>query len=161
MFDDLEESLDTKVKAKEKVMDSVTVQGDIYWAFLHEKNDMSGKYQFDLCNLSTQAVEALESMGLTVKSQPDKKPQQGSFITIKSKSFPLTLFDKDGKPISPEIKVGNGSKARVKVGFYDTKTPMGQNYRGPKLLGSRVVELIEFVAGENMPGSMDVDEEVL
>jgi len=32
--------------------DAVKVKADIMWAYLDKVNDMSGKFQVDLCNLS-------------------------------------------------------------------------------------------------------------
>ena len=58
----------------------VIASADIYWANLEKKNEMSGKYQVDLCNLSETAVNALEEMGITLKSNP-KKPEMGQYIT--------------------------------------------------------------------------------
>ena len=43
-------------------MDRVKIKADIMWAYLSRTNDMSGKYQVDLCNLSDNAVQALEAM---------------------------------------------------------------------------------------------------
>ncbi len=40
------------------------VQADIMWAFLDTPNQLSGKYQVDLCNLTKSAVDVLKSMGL-------------------------------------------------------------------------------------------------
>jgi hypothetical protein len=44
--------------------EAVKIKADVMWAYLVKPNDMSGKYQVDLCNLSDKAVEALESMGI-------------------------------------------------------------------------------------------------
>ena len=42
----------------------VKIEAEIQWAFFDRVNDMSGKFQCDLANLSDKAVEALESIGL-------------------------------------------------------------------------------------------------
>ena len=46
--------------------EAVKIKADIMWAYLTKPNEMSGKYQVDLCNLSEKASEALESMGIDV-----------------------------------------------------------------------------------------------
>ena len=58
----------------------VKIKADVMWAYLNRKNEMSDRYQVDLCNLSDGAVSALESMGLTV----NQKDGKGYFITCKS-----------------------------------------------------------------------------
>jgi hypothetical protein len=39
--------------------DSVKIKADVMWASLGKVNEMSGKFQVDLCNLSDKAAEAL------------------------------------------------------------------------------------------------------
>jgi hypothetical protein len=87
------------------------VKADIYWAFFDTPNPMSDKGEFtvDLCNLSPDASQKIEDMGGEVKSK-DTKPEQGKFITAKSK-YLIEPTDEAGNPV--EGKVGNGSKAVV------------------------------------------------
>lgn len=85
----------------------VKVQAEIMWAFLDQPNQLSGKYQVDLCNLSKGAVSALEEMGVSVRKKDDQ-PEKGFFITAKSVNYPITTVDTDGNAIVG--KVGNGSK---------------------------------------------------
>ncbi len=40
------------------------IEADLMWAFLDTPNQMSGKYQVDLCNLSKPAIKALEEVEL-------------------------------------------------------------------------------------------------
>jgi len=51
----------------------VKIKADVMWAYLDKPNEMSQKYQVDLCNLSDPAVSALESMGLTVRQKEPLK----------------------------------------------------------------------------------------
>jgi hypothetical protein len=95
--------------------ESVKLKATVMWANLSKPNDMSGKYQLDLANLSDAAVSALEDMGLTVR----QKDTHGYFITAKS-SNPIKAFDKQGEEIEGTI-VGNGSTCIAVVGFYDWK----------------------------------------
>ena len=130
----------------------VKVKCDLYWAQLKKQNEMSGKYQVDLCNLSDAACKALEEMGIEVKSNGDK-PEQGKYITCKS-SNPIKAFDNDGDEID-EI-VGNGSKAKALISSYEWKY---KNKSGvsPSLVKLVVTDLIVYAEGS---GGMS-DEEVL
>lgn len=93
--------------------DAIKIKADIMWAFLAKPNEMSGKYQVDLCNLSEKAAQALEEMGLDVKQKEGK----GKFITCKS-TKPIMAFDDGGTAIDGST-LGNGSKAVALVGAYE------------------------------------------
>ena len=93
--------------------DSVKIKADVMWASLGKVNEMSGKYQVDLCNLSPKATEALESMGLDVKTKEGK----GKYITCKS-TRPITIYD-DGGSILDGSLLGNGSKAVALVDAWE------------------------------------------
>lgn len=92
--------------------DRVKIKGDIMWACLDKPNDMSGKYQVDLCQLSDGAVTALEAMGLTCRQKEGK----GYFITCKSNNQ-IKAFDKNGDLLDG-VPIGNGSKGIALVGAY-------------------------------------------
>jgi hypothetical protein len=91
--------------------DAVKVKADIMWAYLDKVNDMSGKFQVDLCNLSDKAADALQDIGLEVKFKEGK----GKYITCKS-TRPIYAFDDGGSQI--DAQVGNGSKGVALVGTY-------------------------------------------
>ena len=91
--------------------DAVKVKADIMWAYLDKVNDMSGKFQVDLCNLSDKAADALQDIGLEVKFKEGK----GKYITCKS-TRPIYAFDDGGSQI--DVQVGNGSKGVALVGTY-------------------------------------------
>ena len=93
--------------------EAVKIKADIMWAYLTKPNEMSGKYQVDLCNLSPKATEALESMGLDVKTKEGK----GKYITCKS-TRPITIYD-DGGSILDGSLLGNGSKAVALVDAWE------------------------------------------
>lgn len=113
----------------------ISVSADIYWAFLSEPNQMSGKYQVDLCNLSKEAVETLTGLGINVKRN-ENKPEQGYFITAKSAKYPIFAVDKDGKAIPDSVKVANGSKAVALV------KPYQYNFKGKQGVSAGVSKLI-------------------
>jgi hypothetical protein len=94
----------------------IKVQAEIMWAFLDKPNELSGKYQVDLCNLSKDAVKALTDMGINVRKREDQ-PDKGFFVTAKSANFPIKTVDVEGNPIT--VKVANGSKAVALVAPYE------------------------------------------
>jgi len=91
--------------------DAVKIKAEIMWAYLDKVNDMSGKFQVDLCNLSDKAADALQDIGLEVKFKEGK----GKYITCKS-TRPIYAFDDGGSQI--DAQVGNGSKGVALVGTY-------------------------------------------
>ena len=130
---------------------SIKVKADIMWAQLDKINEMSGKFQVNLCNLSDAAVVALEEMGITVA----EKEGQGKYITCKS-AKPIKAFDTDGDEVVG-VKVGNGSKAKAVVTAYEWKY---KNKKGmsPSLRKLVITNLIEYGDG----GAADLsDDEVL
>lgn len=130
----------------------VKIKADIMWAYMDKVNEMSGKYQVDLCNLSDPAVQALESMGLSVRQKEDK----GYFITCKSNK-PIRAYDKTGDEIEG-ISIGNGSKAIAMVGFYEWnwKNKAGVS---PSLKKLVIDELVAYEGAE--PVEAIDDDEVL
>lgn len=128
------------------------VQADIMWAFLDTPNQLSGKYQVDLCNLTKGAVIALRSMGVEVRSKTDQ-PEKGDFITAKSVNYPIKTEDSDGNPIT--VKVGNGSKgiALLKPYEYTFKGKKGVGIGINKLV---VTDLKIYTADEETTATDDV-----
>lgn len=118
----------------------VKIKADVYWCQHTKVNDMSGKYQLNLCNLSDAAVDALESMGISVQVGEEKKSEMGRYITCKSQSE-IKVFDTDGDLIKEAI--GNGSKAKALVGSYEWSY---KNKKGisPSLGKIVITELVEF-----------------
>lgn len=92
--------------------DRVKIKADVMWAYLNRMNDMSERYQVDLCNLSDAAVKALEGMGISV----GQKEGKGYYITCKSKN-PIRAYDSDGMVIDGDT-VGNGSEAIALISSY-------------------------------------------
>lgn len=121
------------------------IEAELMWAFLDTPNQMSGKYQVDLCNLSKNAIKALEDAGVKVRNKEDK----GFFVTAKSTKYPITALDKEGKPI--DAKVGNGSKGVALVTFYDHKFAK-QYGLGVGINKLVVTDLVEYTGGDNIVG---------
>ena len=131
----------------------VKIKADVMWAYMDKPNEMSGKYQVDLCNLSDPAVTALEGMGIEVRQKDDK----GYFITCKSTN-PIRAYDKDGDVIDG-ISIGNGSKAIAMVGsyFWSWKNKEGIS---PSLKKLVIDELVTY-EGSGDPEPLIDDDDVL
>lgn len=125
---------------------TIKVNGEIYWAqSLYKVSDMSGKYQFDLCNLSDKAAEAMEKeLGVKVRTRPDK-PEQGKYVTIKSAKYPFKLEDTEGKIIPENVIIGNGTKATVVLSSYSWTDKRGNKCYSPSSKKIVVTNLIEYV----------------
>lgn len=93
----------------------IKVEAEVQWAFFNKKNEMSGKFQVDLTNLSDNAVKALQDAGLEPRSRSDK-PEKGWFITAKS-NYEIKPVDKNGDEITDIV--GNGSKAVALIKPYE------------------------------------------
>ena len=125
----------------------VKFECDIMWAQLTKVNDMSGKYQVNLCNLSDAAVKALEALSISTLN----KEGMGNYITCKSNT-PIKAFDLEGDEIKELI--GNGSKAKAVVNPYEWAY---KNKKGisPSLKKLVITDLVEYASAG---GSLDDDE---
>lgn len=121
----------------------IKVEAEVQWAFFNKKNEMSGKFQVDLTNLSDNAVKALEEVGLQPRNRADK-PEKGWHITAKS-NYEIKPVDKTGKEIA-EI-VGNGSKAIAVIKPYEWKWQAKKGI-SPSLLKIIITDLKEYNADE-------------
>lgn len=130
----------------------VKIKADLMWAYLDNRNEMSGKYQVDLCNLSPAAAQALADQGIDVKTKEDK----GAYITCKSNNI-IRAFDNNGNPIEG-ISVGNGSKGIAVVGAYNW-TFRNKEGTSPSLKKLVVTDLVAFQEGDAV--SVDDDDDIL
>ena len=129
----------------------VKLNAEINWAFFDKVSDMSGKYQVDLCNLSKQAVEALEAIGVAVRQREDK-PEKGWFVTVKSNN-PIKPVDEKGNHIT--ALVANGSKATALVTAYNW-TWKNKSGVSPSLMKIVITDLKEYV-----PETAEADDDIL
>jgi hypothetical protein len=100
---------------------SAIIEATLYWPNLATVNEMSGKYQVDLGELDKAAVKTLESLGVSIKTDPRKNedyPDRKAFVTGKSK-FPIKVSFKNGVEEVDPGEIGNGTKAKVKLVAYD------------------------------------------
>jgi hypothetical protein len=132
----------------------ITVNTTIYWANLATKSGLSGKYQVDLGQLSEGAVEALQQRGIQARTKPPEpdKPDKGKFITCKSEN-PIRAYNTAGDEIS--ALVGNGSIAKVAVGYYDWTNPAGKTGRSGSILKLIVTELEVYESVDDMDMTME------
>lgn len=124
----------------------------LYWAFLTEKNDLSDKYQVDLCNLNDAQVEKLEDLGLVVRNKGDDR---GNFLTAKSARYPITPYTTSGDEIKE--KVANGSKASV---LFDTYEWNFKNKTGVSM-GIKKLIVTDLIPYEAVANESEEDIEVL
>lgn len=124
----------------------------LYWAFLNEKNDLSDKYQVDLCNLSDAQVEKLEDLGLVVRNKGDDR---NNYITAKSARYPITPYTTSGDEIHD--KVANGSKASV---LFDTYEWNFKNKTGVSM-GIKKLIVTDLIPYDNVSSESEEDVEVL
>jgi len=150
------ETFDFKETQMSEEKTVIKIKCDIYWAQHNKVNDMSGKYQLNLCNLSEAAVAALEEMGITVQIGDDKKAEMGRYITCKSEKA-IRVYDTDGDEINENI--GNGSKGKAMVGSYSW-TYKNKKGVSPSLKKLVVTDLVEYNAAGSGGLSAD-DEDVL
>ena len=132
----------------------VAIKATAFWACLKDANKLSGKYQVDLGQLSPQAVELLQSMGIKVN---DKGDDRGKYITTKSNS-PIRAYDTDGDEIHEAV--GNGSKLKAVIGYYDWTSPMGKKGRSANLAKMVVTDLVVFEKDTGGGGNYDMAEAV-
>ena len=128
----------------------IKLKADVMWAFLNKQNEMSQRYQVDLCNLSDKAVQALEEAGIEVKSKEGK----GAYITCKS-TRPIAAYDDGGTLLEGDI-LGNGSKAAAVI------TPYAWSFKGkkgvsPSLRKMVVTHLVPYTGGGGAEAFNDDD----
>ena len=133
----------------------IKIEAEVQWAFFTTKNEMSGKYQVDLTNLSSGAVEALQSAGLEPRQREDK-PEKGWFLTVKS-NYAIQPYDKDGNEIKDAV--GNGSKAVALIKPYEWKW---KNKEGVSASLAKIVitDLVKYSA-DGVAADENMDDDIL
>ena len=129
----------------------VKFEAEVQWAFFNKKNEMSGKYQVDLTNLSENAVKALTDAGLEPRNREDK-PEKGWFITAKS-NYEIKPVDKAGNEITDAV--GNGSKAVALIKPYEWSW---KNKKGvsPSLVKIFITDLQVYSADQDVEEEDDI-----
>jgi len=109
--------------------ENAVIDATLFWANLVTPNDMSGKYQVDLGQLTPEAVATMKSWGIPIKQDDGTdadadgkggKPNKGAFVTAKS-NYPIKVVFKAGiSEVDPAV-IGNETMAKVKINPYDWK----------------------------------------
>ena len=133
---------------------AIKIKADVFWCQHTKVNDMSGKYQLNLCNLSDAAADALESMGISVQIGEDKKADMGKYITCKSEKA-IRVFDTDNDEITEAI--GNGSRGKALVSSYSW-TYKNKKGVSPSLKKLVITDLVEYSSASGINAD---DEDVL
>jgi len=129
----------------------IQIRAKLYWANLAKVNEMSGKYQVDLGNLSGAAIKALETLGLEVKNKGDERE---FFITCKSQHA-IRAYNKDSSEITDRL-VGKGSEGIAVIGAYAWSF---KNKKGisPSIKKLTVTTLVEFSAVDDVESVESVE----
>ena len=120
------------------------IEGTLFWNNFHKKNDMTGKFGFDLGRLDKDTIKLLQDLGVNVKT--DTGPaERGQFVTCNSK-FPIKVSFKQGVKQVEAGSIGNESMIKAKVNTFDW------NFKGKSgtSLGGQAVQvqtLMEFSRG--------------
>lgn len=132
----------------------IKIKAKLFWAQLNETNEMSGKYQVDLAQLSDAAVKELTALGINVNKREDDEYERGHYITCKS-TYPIKATNSDGLPIATDIRVGNGSDAIAVVDAYEWKFK-GKSGKSPSLTTLVVTDLVAYEAAGSIPEGVAV-----
>lgn len=133
---------------------AIKIKAKLFWAQLNEPNEMSGKYQVDLAQLSDAAVKELTALGINVNKREDDEYERGHYITCKS-TYPIKATNSDGLPIATDIRVGNGSDAIAVVDAYEWKFK-GKSGKSPSLTTLVVTDLVAYEAAGSIPEGVAV-----
>lgn len=128
---------------------AIKIKAKLFWAQLNETNEMSGKYQVDLAQLSPEAVKELSTLGIKVNKRDDDQYDRGHYITCKS-TLPIKATDSNGLPLATDIRIGNGSDAIAVVNSYEWEFK-GKKGTSPTLNTLVVSNLIEYESSDSIP----------
>ena len=122
---------------------SMIVRGKAQWAHVFEPNELSGKYQVDICNLDAKTVKELEAVGIDVKTGEGDKAEKGRFIIAKSAKYPPKVVDRRGDVMDETVLIGNGSQIKASIRPYEW------NFKGKAGVGAglnslMVTSLVEY-----------------
>ena len=121
----------------------LVIEGVLEWAHLAKPNEMSKKYQVDVCRLDKDTVKALKAAGLDVQDGEKKgKEGKGFYVTPKA-TLPITIVDAMKNSLDCADSIGNGTKAKVAI------RPFDYNYKGKTGVGAglqaiQILDLVEY-----------------
>lgn len=146
-------------KAAEQAL--LTLEGQAFWSKVRTPDD-KGMFTLVLGFLDTKAKNLLAAHGIKTsnnngkvysygKNEGKPKPDQGDFITLKTK-FEVPVFNSKLQPMSDPTRIGNGSKVRVNASPYDWKNEQGKKGRSAGLVSVQVLQLKEFEGRNPLEG---------
>ncbi|CAB4240900.1 hypothetical protein UFOVP22_24 [uncultured Caudovirales phage] len=118
------------------------LKATMMWSNLHHVNEMSGKYQVDLTNLSDKAIEELAKDGITAVESKKAGDERGVYITCKS-TYPILAYYDDGSEVPSNIQIGNGTLAVATIKPYEWNFK-GKTGVSPTIVRLIVTKLIEY-----------------
>jgi len=132
------------------------IRGTSMWARVLEgqPNNLSNKYQVDVCNLSSEVVKQLESYGIPIKNDEER----GSFVTAKAIRPPRVMDA--SKRLWDDTIIGNGSTIKISAKPYDW-TYKGKSGVSLGLNQLMVVNLVEYEMEELDAEESDTEDEVI
>tara|TARA_R110000744_G_scaffold8984_1_gene29244 strand:- start:4197 stop:4610 length:414 start_codon:yes stop_codon:yes gene_type:complete len=121
------------------------VRGTSMWARVLEgsPNELSGKYQVDVCHLDNDIVSELTERGVSIKNDEDR----GDYVTAKGVR-PPRIMDASKRTWSG-ANIGNGSIIKISAKPYDWNFK-GKSGVGLGLNQMMVVKLVEFAEDEEL-----------
>ncbi len=132
------------------------IRGTSMWARVLEgqPNNLSNKYQVDVCNLSSEVVKQLESFGVPIKNDEER----GSYVTAKAIRPPKVMDA--SKRLWDDTVIGNGSTIKISAKPYDW-TYKGKSGVSLGLNQLMVVNLVEYEMEELDAEEADTEDEVI
>ena len=132
------------------------IRGTSMWARVLEgqPNDLSNKYQVDVCNLSSETIEDLKHAGVPIKNDEER----GSYVTAKAVRPPRVMDA--SKRLWDDTVIGNGSTIKISAKPYDW-TYKGKSGVSLGLNQLMVVNLVEYEMEELDAEESDTEDEVI
>lgn len=131
------------------------IKGVLEWAHLTpgKPNDLSGKYQVDVCQLDSDTVKKLKKLGLDVQDGSKKgKAEKGHYVTPKA-TRPVTVVDSKRNTFEAIDSIGNGTVANVAIRAFP------YNFKGKEGIGCGLQAIQILDLKEYSPAGMFGDED--
>ena len=132
------------------------VRGTAMWPRVFEgyPNELSQKYQVDVCHLDEDTVSELEDVGVSIKNDEDR----GNYITAKA-TRPPRVMDAAKRSWSSDNLIGNGSTIKISAKPYEWQFK-GKSGVGLGLNQLMVIEHVEYAQDDELEAEeVPFDEE--
>tara|TARA_R110000751_G_scaffold3702_3_gene17531 strand:- start:1295 stop:1741 length:447 start_codon:yes stop_codon:yes gene_type:complete len=143
--------------------ESLIVTGKAFWSKLNKVDEMSNKFQIDVCSLSPDMQNKLKAHGVHIKHKDDDR---GSFITARSK-FEVAVIDAENHPMDRMTNIGNGSDVKVRVTFNKDHPMLADKGTAMYANKVKVVTLVEYEDGfddddwdDDEPSGREMNDEI-